>query len=126
MDDDLILADLMEDEIRVARGGHTANRWIICPPANPWMDEQEIDHSLQMRLNPPGALWRLCSDVIQDRRKIGKGRACPAQPVACHCAAAPALPRGSATQYSTVRNVGRWPDTARVFMISRALLVSPY
>ena len=75
MDDDLILADLIEHEIRVARGRHTANQRIICPPANPWMDEQEIDHSLKMDLNPPGALRRMCSDVIQDRLKIGKGRA---------------------------------------------------
>src|SRR4051812_20377297 len=66
VNDDLALCDLVENQERVGRRYHTADRRIVRAAPNVGMQQQKIGESLDAGLDPPGALWRMGADVIED------------------------------------------------------------
>src|SRR5215469_17363179 len=74
VDNDLGLRSFVKEQIGVRRHGHPTNGRIARTAANMRMQQKEVGQHLDARLNLTRASWRMGSDVIEDRAKIGKGR----------------------------------------------------
>ena len=80
VNDDLALCHLVENQEGVGRRYHAADRRIVRAAPNVGMQQQKIGESLDAGLDPPGALWRMGADVIEDRAEVGKSRKGIAKP----------------------------------------------
>jgi hypothetical protein len=75
---------------------HAADRRIVRAAARIRVQQQQIRERSDAGLNPPGTLWRMGGDVIEDRAELGKSRKGAADPhrpcldrphlfIACNC-----------------------------------------
>lgn len=74
MNDNFVVTNFVEHQIRIRRHNQTADSWIVRAPAHQGVGRQKIDEGFNPGLDADRASWRARREVIKKFVKIGERR----------------------------------------------------